>query len=517
MMNIIVRGLVCMMLAIGSLGCGALTTTNSSGAALTSIAVTPANPSIPAGSSKQFTATGTYSDSTTQNITGSVTWSSSNTSNATLTNAGLANAIAAGTTIVTAMSGTISGTTTLTITAQTATLVSIAVTPSNPSIAGGASQQFAATGTYSDSTTQNITGSVSWSSSNAAIATISSAGMASGVSAGTTSIEAMSGTIYGTTTLTVTASTTTLNYGNMSSADLGVGANLNGAIPFPANNAWNTDISSAPVDTNSEALIGSIGLGTGLHPDFGSGLWAGAPIGIPYVVVSNSQPMVAVLFTLYADESDPGPYPVPPNAPIEGQLTNGQSFGGDRHVLVIDRDSNLLYEMANAYPQSDGTWTASCGAIFHLDSNDVRPTAQPGWTSTDAAGLPIFPGLARYEEASSGVISHALRFTVNTTREAYVPPATHWASSNTSPNLPPMGMRVRLKSTFVIPSGFSTESKAILQALKTYGMLVADNGSNWYITGAPDSRWNNDELVSELGSVTGSNFEVVQMDGVVTP
>ncbi|HYA87910.1 MAG TPA: Ig-like domain-containing protein [Nitrospirota bacterium] len=398
-----------------------------------------------------------------------------------------------------------------------AALTSIAIAPANPSITTGASQQFTATGTYSDSTTQNITGSVLWSSSNASSATISTAGLASGVSAGTTTIEAMSGTIYGTTTLTVTVGTTTLTYGNMSGADLGAGANLNGAIPFPASNAWNTDISSAPVDTNSNALISSIGLGTGLHPDFGSGLWSGAPIGIPYVIVSNSQPMVSVLFTLYADESDPGPYPVPPNAPIEGQLANGQAFGGDRHVLVIDRDSNLLYEMANAYPQSDGTWTASCGAIFHLDSNNVRPTAQPGWTSSDAAGLPIFPGLVRYEEASSGVINHALRFTVNTTREAYVPPATHWASSNTNADLPPMGMRVRLKSTYVIPSGFSTEVKAILQALKTYGMFVADNGSDWFITGTPDSRWNNDELVSELGSVTGSNFEVVQMDGLVTP
>lgn len=317
--------------------------------------------------------------------------------------------------------------------------------------------------------------------------------------------------------VTVTVGTLALTYGNMSGADLGAGANLNGAIPFPASNAWNTDISSAPVDTNSNALISSIGLGTGLHPEFGSGLWSGAPIGIPYVIVSDSQPMVAILFTLYADESDPGPYPVPMNAPIEGQQADGSAFGGDRHVLVIDRDSNILYEMANAYPQSDGTWTASCGAVFHLDSNNVRPTAQPGWTSTDAAGLPIFPGLVRYEEAASGVINHAFRFTVNTTREAYVPPATHWASSNTNPNLPPMGMRVRLKSTFVIPSGFSTEVKAILQALKTYGMFVADNGSNWFITGAPDPRWNNDELVSELGSVTGSNFEVVQMDGLVTP
>ncbi|MES2583108.1 MAG: hypothetical protein V4627_10360 [Pseudomonadota bacterium] len=306
-------------------------------------------------------------------------------------------------------------------------------------------------------------------------------------------------------------------YANLSGASLGAGASLNGAIPFPANNAWNTDISGAAVDANSDALIASIGLTRGLHPDFGSGLYEGAPIGIPYVVVSSTQPKVAVTFTDYGDESDPGPYPIPADAPIEGQQANGSAFGGDRHVLVIDRDANRLYETGNSYPQAGGTWRASGGAVFHTNSNTVRPGGQPGWTSADAAGLPIFPGLARYDEASTGVIRHALRFTASTTRRAYVPPATHWASSNTSANVPPMGMRVRLKASYVIPSNFSTESKAILQSMKTYGMLLADNGSNWYVSGAPDPRWNNDKLVSELGSVKGSSFEVVRMDGLVTP
>lgn len=306
-------------------------------------------------------------------------------------------------------------------------------------------------------------------------------------------------------------------YANLSGASLGAGASLNGAIPFPANNAWNTDISGAAVDSNSDALIASIGLSRGLHPDFGSGLYEGAPIGIPYVVVSSTQPKVAVTFTDYGDESDPGPYPIPADAPIEGQLANGGSFGGDRHVLVIDRDANRLYETGNSYPQAGGAWRASGGAVFHTNSNTVRPGGQPGWTSADAAGLPIFPGLARYDEASTGVIRHALRFTASTTRRAYVPPATHWASSNTSANVPPMGMRVRLKASYVIPANFSTESKAILQSMKTYGMLLADNGSNWYVSGAPDPRWNNDKLVSELGSVKGSSFEVVRMDGLVTP
>jgi len=364
---------------------------------------------------------------------------------------------------------------------------------------------------------------LAWTVNNAvslALNGIATVGNGTNISPGantTYTLVAMNSMGSATASVTVTVGSPTAAYGNMKAADLGAGANLNGAIPFPADNAWNTDISTAPVDTNSAALISGIGLGTGLHPEFGSGLYSGAPIGIPYVVVSNSQPAVAIQFTSYADESDPGPYPVPMNAPIEGQQADGSAFGGDRHVLVIDRDANLLYELANAYPQSDGTWQASCGAVFYLDSNNVRPTAQLGWTSADAAGLPIFPGLVRYEEAASGVIRHALRFTVGTTRWAYVPPATHWASSNTNPDLPPMGMRVRLKSDFIIPSGFSTETKAILQALKTYGMFVADNGGNWYITGAPDPRWDNDKLVSELGSVKGSNFEVLRMDGLVTP
>lgn len=293
----------------------------------------------------------------------------------------------------------------------------------------------------------------------------------------------------------------------MANASLGIGAPLNGCVPFPADNAWNRNISNAPVDPNSDALIASIGANTGLHPDFG------VPYGIPYVVVSGTQQRVTIHFTAYGNESDPGPYPVPANAPIEG----GGSSTGDRHVLVIDRDNNRLYELYRAFPQGDGSWNADSGAVFHLDSNTVRPAARPGWTSADAAGLPIFPGLVRYEEASAGAIPHALRFTVQSSRRAYVPPATHWASSSTNPNLPPMGMRVRLKASFVIPPSFSTETRAILQALKTYGMIVADNGSNWYITGAPDPRWNNDRLNPELGSVKGSDFEVVRMDGLVTP
>ena len=306
-------------------------------------------------------------------------------------------------------------------------------------------------------------------------------------------------------------------YGSMAGADLGVGANLHGAVSFPADNAWNTDISKAPVDANSKKLIAAIPIANGLHPDFGSGLYAGAYIGIPYVVVAGSQPRVKVRFNLYADESDKGPYPVPADAPIEGYRPDGKKFGGDRHVIVIDRDADRLYEMYRAFPQDDGSWKAGSGAIFHLDSNNVRPTQEPGWTSADAAGLPIFPGLVRYDEAHAGLIAHALRFTVPTSRKAYVPPANHWASDSTNPNLPPMGMRVRLKKKYVIPAGFSIETKAILQALKTYGMMVADNGSGWFLSGAPDPRWDNDRLIGELSQVGRANFEVVRMDGIVTP
>jgi hypothetical protein len=309
----------------------------------------------------------------------------------------------------------------------------------------------------------------------------------------------------------------TVTYGSMKGADLGINANLNGAVPFPADNAWNTSIASAPVDPNSAALIASIGLATGLHPDFGSGTYDGAIIGIPYVVVGKGQPGVPIHFTAYGSESDPGPYPVPADAEIEGQTANGSKFGGDRHVIVINRYNNRLFEMWESYRAGNGGWNAGSGAKFDLNSDDVRPTAKTGWTSADAAGLPIFPGLARYDEASVGLIPHALRFTVARTREAYVPPANHWASSSTDANLPPMGMRVRLKASYAIPSSFSTETKAILQALKTYGMFVADNGSDWFISGAPNKHWNNDALVSELRQVTGSDFEVVEMKGIVTP
>jgi len=282
-------------------------------------------------------------------------------------------------------------------------------------------------------------------------------------------------------------------------ADLGVNADLNGMALFPKTNPWNTRIDKASVDSNSKKLIKSIS--GKLHPDFGAN-WNGGPFGISYVVVSGSQAKVPVEFG-WAGESDKGPYPIPANAPIEG----GANSDGDRHVLVLDRDTALLYEMGNAYPHNGGaSWTAGAGAIFNLKSNKLRPS---GWTSADAAGLPILPGLVRYDEVASGRITHAIRFTLAKTRKAYVSPARHYASSNRSASLPPMGMRVRLKKSFNI-SKYPKQARVILAAMKTYGLILADNGSNWFVSGTADSRWN-DWALNSLKNVPGSAFEVVKM------
>ncbi len=284
------------------------------------------------------------------------------------------------------------------------------------------------------------------------------------------------------------------------SSNIEINGDLQGHRIFPASDPWNTAIDQDPVDPNSANLIASIGLNTGLHPDFGAN-YNGGPFGIPYVLVKGTQTKVGVSFT-YANESDPGPYPVPRNAPIEG----GPNATGDRHVLVIDQDSWMLYEMFDSHPQSNGTWKSGSGAVFNMTTGTTRPA---GWTSADAAGLPILPGLVRYDEVSKGAINHALRFTVVHSRHAYVAPARHFASSLTDVNLPPMGMRVRLKASFDI-STYPPSAKVVLTALKKYGMFVADNGSNWYISGSPEARWNDTEL-NTLKQVKGSNFEVVQM------
>jgi hypothetical protein len=296
--------------------------------------------------------------------------------------------------------------------------------------------------------------------------------------------------------------------GGDGTVQLGPNASLGGKRPFPADNPWNRDVSGDPVDPASQTLLASCGgLDRSLHPDFGT-VWNGAPNGIPYVVVAGTQGKVPVTFG-YADESDPGPYPVPKDAPIEG----GPGGDGDRHILVIDRDNWKLYELYDAHPVNGGaSWTAGSGAVFDLNSNTLRPA---GWTSADAAGLPIFPGLVRYDEAVEWkVIDHALRFTCPTTRRAYVAPARHFASSRTEATLPPMGMRVRLRASFDV-SGYPASVQPILKAMKTYGMLLADNGSAWYVSGAPDPRWSDDELAA-LSHVKAGDFEVVKMGTIVT-
>ncbi len=275
---------------------------------------------------------------------------------------------------------------------------------------------------------------------------------------------------------------------------------IGGCPLFPASSPWNERVDNLPVATDSAAIIASIGDGA-VHADFGSGLWDGSRIGIPYVVVhGKTTPKSRVSFQ-YADESDKGPYPIPANVPIEGQPNAGD---GDRHALIVDRDSCKLYELY-ALQRAGGRWTAGSGAIWNLRTNALRPA---GWTSADAAGLPILPGLARWDgDASTGAIRHALRFTVERTRRAYVYPARHYASDDTDPSLPPMGLRVRLKSSVDI-SKLPPQARIVAQAMKTYGLILADNGSNWYVSGAPSPHWSNDQLHA-LGALTGSDFEVV--------
>jgi hypothetical protein len=263
---------------------------------------------------------------------------------------------------------------------------------------------------------------------------------------------------------------------------------------FPKTNPWNRRVDRLPVAKNSAAIIASIGVNTGLHADFGSGLWQGKPIGIPFDVVTRKTPRSRVAFE-YSDESDRVAYPIPRRVHIEG--------GSDHHALLLDKSACRLYELGGLQRQG-GRWHAWAGATWNLRSNHVRPA---GWTSADAAGLPIFPGLARYDEARRGIIDHALRFTVEQTRRAYIYPARHYASDLTAANLPPMGLRVRLKASFDVRP-FPRQARIVLIALKRYGMLVADNGSDWYITGAPSPGWSNDQLHT-LGRVKGSDFEVV--------
>jgi hypothetical protein len=290
---------------------------------------------------------------------------------------------------------------------------------------------------------------------------------------------------------------------------LGPEGSLNGFVPFLPSNLWNTNIANAPVDPNSASLINFIGSSTPLHPDFGSGLYNGQSIGIPYYVVPGVQPLAFVNYNLYGDESDPGPMPIPFDAQIEGYPNPGN---GDRHVLILDKGNCWLYELYGTYRLNPGLWIGGSGAVWDLESNEQRPYT---WTSADAAGLPIFAGLVRYDEVAAGAINHAIRVTLQDSLEAFTPPASHWAANSSNQYAAPMGMRLRLKAGFDI-SGFSPQNQVILTALKQYGAIMADNGSSMFITGTPDSRWNNDDL-GNLRQVTASDFEVLQISPLYTP
>lgn len=278
-------------------------------------------------------------------------------------------------------------------------------------------------------------------------------------------------------------------------------ANIEGCSVFPSDNIWNVPVDTLPVDTNSSLYVDTIGKNTGLHPDFGT-VWEGKPIGIPYNIVSGSQPKVNVIFD-YADESDKGPYPIPAHPLIEA--------GDDHHILILDKDNCILYELYATYQQNNGNWHAGSGAIFNLKSNTLRPS---GWTSADAAGLPILPGLVRYNEVTSGEIPHAIRFTAPNTQKLFVWPARHYASNLTAIKYPPMGQRFRLKAGVDI-SRFSPGVQVILRAMKKYGIILADNGSSWFISGVPDQRWDDDILVNELQQIKGSDFEAVNTSSLM--
>ena len=268
---------------------------------------------------------------------------------------------------------------------------------------------------------------------------------------------------------------------------------------FPSDSHWHAPVTGLPVLANSSSIVATVGASAGLKADFGSGLWDGGPIGIPYVVVPGTQAKVRVTFD-YADESDAGPYPVPANPPIEG----GAASDGDRHILIVDKGACRLYELYDAHPTSTSSWTAGSGSIWDLKSNALRPAS---WTSADAAGLPILPGLVRYDEVAAGKVDHAIRMTVPVSRTAYVWPARHQAGSTSSTNAPAMGQRFRLKSS-VKETDFPASVRPIITALKTYGAINADNGSAWFMSGVPDERWNNDDLAT-LRRIPGSSFEAV--------
>jgi hypothetical protein len=286
----------------------------------------------------------------------------------------------------------------------------------------------------------------------------------------------------------------------------GTPTSVGGCGLFPRNTYWYANVSTLPLHASSAAYVGRIGAGEQVHPDFMAGTWQGQPIGMPYAVVPADQPLVPITFK-YQNESDPGPYPIPPDVPIE----EGADSAGDRHIIIVRQGDCLLHEVFDAHPDGNGGWTGGSGAVWNLNSTGMRP---PGWTSGDAAGMPILPGLVRYEEVAAGSIQHAIRMTVPQTQSSYVWPASHHSGSGGDPSLPPMGTWFRLRADFDT-SGFGPQARVVLEALKIHGAIVADNGPAWMLAGVPDDRWNNQDLLG-LHAVKGSDFEAVDTSGMAT-
>jgi hypothetical protein len=474
------------------------------------IAVSPASATVRAGATKSFSATVTGSTNT------SVTWqvngvAGGSAATGTISSSGLYSAptTVPGSNTVTVRavsSADATATDTSDVTLQNPTPVLTGIAP--PSVPAGA---FAITvnGSGYVSGAQVLLAGAPLATTFVSSTQLTATGNES--SAGTFAVAVMNPNPGSATSASQNLQVTSTSGGNpppsCSAMSLGQSTSLNGFVPFPLGNLWSQDISSAPVDANSSAIINFIGSGIGLHPDFGSGLYNGSSIGIPYLVVGSQQGPVPIVFTAYGDESDPGPMPIPVSALIEGYPAPGS---GDRHVLVLDNNNCWLYELYNSHPNA-ATWNADSAAVWDLTADGQRPYK---WTSADAAGLPIFPGLARYDEVAAGHINHALRFTLQSSRAAFVPPASHWAANSSNALAAPMGMRLRLKAGFDI-SGFSAANQVILTALKKYGMIMADNGSSMYISGAPDANWDNSDL-HNLGSVTAADFEVVKMNPIYT-
>jgi hypothetical protein len=489
-------------------GSGSGTTPQQPGPKQVQVSVSPSPANVRAGSSQQFTATVTGSTNST------VTWSvnnipGGNSSTGTINSSGNYSAPAslptANTVAVQATSSADSsafGASSVTLLSPTPLLSSIAPT----SVSVGP-LNLTVTGSNFLNQSQILLAGVPLATTFVSRTQLTAAGTASTAGIFAISVSNPNPGQSTSTGINLQVSSTT-EASACSSVAVGSGASLDGFRPFPANNAWNQDISASSVDPNSDSYINFIGPTAPLHPDFGSGQYQGSYIGIPYSVVDASQSPVKILFNAYGDESDPGPMPIPINANVEGYPNPGT---GDRHVLVLDNNNCWLYELYGSSVNTDGSWNAGSAAVWDLQNYTQRPL---GWTSADAAGLPIFPGLVRYDEAAGGQIAHAMRFTLQHSTAAFVEPATHWAANSSAQFAAPMGTRVRLKAGFDI-SSFSATNQAILKALKQYGMIMADNGSSMYLSGAPDDRWDNNDL-HNLSTLTASDFEVLALGTVYT-